>query len=49
MTHCYQYYLYKDDTHHVRAVLLVPCQFLGIDAGWHFILGDPGFVIKIIN
>ena len=24
----------------IIAILFIPCQFLGINVGWHFILGD---------
>jgi hypothetical protein len=30
----------------IIAILYVPCQFLGINAGWYFILGDAGFGMK---
>lgn len=30
----------------IIAILLVPCQFLGINAGWHFIFDDAGFGMK---
>ena len=30
----------------IIAILFVPCQFLGINAGWYFILGDAGFGMK---
>lgn len=30
----------------IIAILYVPCQFLGISAGWHFILGNAGFGMK---
>jgi len=30
----------------IIAILFVPCQFLGIGAGWHFILGDAGYGMK---
>jgi len=26
----------------IIAILFVPCQFLGINAGWHFIFDDAG-------
>lgn len=28
------------------AILFVPLKFLGISAGWHFVLGDAGMGIK---
>jgi len=30
----------------IIAILYVPCQFLGIGAGWHFILGNAGYGMK---
>lgn len=30
----------------IVAILYVPCQFLGINAGWHFIFGDSGLGMK---
>ena len=30
----------------IIAILFVPCQLLGINAGWHFILGDACFGMK---
>ena len=30
----------------IIAILFVPCQFLGINAGWHFIFDDAGFGMK---
>jgi len=30
----------------IIAILYIPCQFLGIDAGWHFIFGDSSLGMK---
>jgi len=30
----------------IIAILFVPCQFLGINAGWYFILGNAGYGMK---
>ncbi len=30
----------------VAAILFVPCKFLGIGTGWHFILGNAGMEMK---
>ncbi|MBA7497508.1 hypothetical protein ES704_00236 [subsurface metagenome] len=30
----------------IIAILYIPCQFLGIGAGWHFILGNAGYGMK---
>ena len=30
----------------IIAILFVPCQLLGINAGWHFILGNAGYGMK---
>ena len=30
----------------IIAILFVPCQVLGINGGWHFILGDAGLGMK---